>query len=70
MLDGCLFRVAVLEAGTAGETVSFPVACIPAVVTSALSAGVDPDGLSGGNHLATRRIDVAVRTWNVKRKTG
>lgn len=47
-----MLRCTVLEAGAGGETVPLPVAGILAVVTAALGAGVDPDGLSCGDHLA------------------
>lgn len=57
-----MFRCAVFETGTGGETVSLPVACILAVMATALGAGVDPDGISRWNHLTAGGIDVAVRT--------
>lgn len=63
MLDGGLFRRAVFEAGAACQTVSLPVAGILPVMTTALGAGVDPDGLTSWNDPAAGRIDIAVRTF-------
>lgn len=51
-LGGRLFRRAVFEAGTGGETVSLPVTGVLAIVTATLGAEVDPDGLSCRDHLA------------------
>ncbi|TNN41414.1 hypothetical protein EYF80_048416 [Liparis tanakae] len=55
LADGLTFQKKLLPAGG--------VAGVLTVVTTTLGAGVDPDGLSRGNHLAARRVDVAVRTW-------
>lgn len=57
-----MFGFTVFKAGTGGEAVSLPVTGILAVVAAALGAGVDPDGLSGRNHLAAGCIGVAVGT--------
>lgn len=65
-----MFRCTVFEAGTAGETVSLPVAGILTIVTTTLGAGVNPDGLSCRNHLAACCIDIAVRTWRERSNRG
>lgn len=51
LLGRRLLRCTVFQAGTGGEAVSLPVAGVLAVVTAALGAGVNPDGLSCRNHL-------------------
>ena len=65
-----MFRRTVFEAGAGGEAVSLPEAGILAIVTAALCAGVDPDGLSCRNHLAAGCIHVAVRTCRERNSRG
>lgn len=57
-----MFRCAVFETGASGQAVSLPVARILAVVAPTFGARINPDGLSGRDHLRVGVIHVAVGT--------